>query len=221
MKRVVVSWSGGKDSALTLHRLKSAPDTEVVGLLTVFDGAEDRVVMTMIQRSLVRQQARLAGIPVREVNLPSHCDPGQYARLMWACTKEMVKNGVTHIAFGDVSATEVRSYREMNLKGTGLEPLFPLWGTPPDVLAQEMLELGMKIHVISVDPAKLDPALTGLPYDADFIQRLPEGVNRVGEMGEFHTFVSEGPMFSGRINVMPAQRFESEGYWYSELYPTP
>ncbi|MCA8912998.1 MAG: adenine nucleotide alpha hydrolase [Planctomycetes bacterium] len=219
MKRVCLSWSGGKDCAWALMRLRDDPDVEVVKLLTTLDNDYDRINMTTITRRLLRDQAGAVGLPVREVDLPSPCSNEEYASIMGKVTEGLKLKGITHVAFGDLYLQDVREYREKNLQGTGLEPLFPNWKLDTKQLSREMVDNGLKAYIVSVDEKKLTPDFVGREYDARFLDELPKGVDPCGENGEFHSFAFAGPMFHREISVQPGQRFERNGFWYADVYP--
>jgi uncharacterized protein (TIGR00290 family) len=200
-KRVLLSWSSGKDSAWTLHVLRQQPDVELVGLVTTFNEAADRVAMHAVRRELVEAQAESAGLPLFPVRLPWPCSNEIYERRMLDLLHEAGRQGVTHVAFGDLFLEEVRDYRIRLLAGTGLEPLFPLWGTPADTpaLARRMLDAGLRAVLTCVDPAQLDGRFVGRAFDAALLAELPPSVDPCGERGEFHTFTSYGPGFDAPV----------------------
>jgi uncharacterized protein (TIGR00290 family) len=219
MKRVLLSWSSGKDSAWTLHTLRRMPDVEVVGLLTTLNGAAERVAMHAVRRELLRLQAGAAGLPLREIDLPWPCSNEEYERLMGAACERAVADGVTHMAFGDLFLEDVRSYRESKLKGTGLEPLFPIWGRDTNDLAKEMIKAGLRAIITCVDPKQLAPSFVGREFGADFLRDLPESADPCGERGEFHTFVYAGPMFGAPLDVKVGERVERDGFQFADVLP--
>lgn len=219
MKRVLLSWSSGKDSAWTLHTLRQMPDVEVVGLLTTLNVAADRVAMHAVRRELLRMQAEAAGLPVREVDLPWPCSNEDYERLMADACAQAVADGVTHMAFGDLFLEDVRQYRIDKLKGTGLEPIFPIWGSPTKQLAHEMVESGLRAIITCVDPRQIDPSFVGREFNAEFLRDLPEGADPCGENGEFHSFVHAGPMFSTPVNIMRGEVVERDGFQFADVLP--
>ncbi|HEX4070806.1 MAG TPA: ATP-binding protein, partial [Planctomycetaceae bacterium] len=197
MKRVLLSWSSGKDSAWTLHVLKRDPSVTVVGLLTTFNESADRVAMHAVRHILVEAQARAAGLPLWPVMLPWPCSNDVYEARMQQAIERARQEGVTHIAFGDLFLEDIRAYREQKLAGTGIDPLFPIWTTQSETpqLAREMLAAGLRAVVTCVDPKQLDPRFVGRWFDGDLLAELPPGVDPCGERGEFHTFCYAGPMF--------------------------
>ena len=215
-KRVLLSWSSGKDSAWALHELRRTPGVEVVGLLTTLNEAFDRVAMHAVRRDLLRAQARAVGLPIREVMLPWPCTNEEYERRMSAATMQARADGVTHVAFGDLFLEDVRSYRESNLAGSGIEPLFPLWGRDTRRLAEEMIEGDLRAVLTCVDPRCLSPAFVGMAF-AEAVGRLPPTVDPCGERGEFHTFVYDGPMLRESLSVEVGERVERDGFCFADV----
>lgn len=199
--KVVVAWSSGKDSAWTLHRLRAQPEAEVVGLLTTFSELDDAVTMHGVPRSLARRQAEAAGLPVIEVFVPWPCPNAVYEQRMGDGVARIKAMGATHVAFGDLFLEDVRRWREERLAGSGLAPLFPLWGEATDRLAAEMIAGGLEAVLTCVDTQRLPPALAGRRFDRGLLGDLPAGVDPCGENGEFHSFVSAGPMLGATIPV--------------------
>src|SRR5579885_2026754 len=196
MKKVLLSWSSGKDSAWALYLLRQQPEIEVAGLLTTFHTAANRVAMHAVRRPLVEAQAESVRVPLWPVELPWPCSNAEYEEQMASACRRALEEGIRAVAFGDLFLEDIRSYRERQLAGSGLEPLFPLWGRPTALLGREMIQAGQKALITCVDPSKLDPAHAGREYDHDLLDGLPSSVDPCGENGEFHTFVYDGPVFS-------------------------
>ena len=211
MKRVALCWSSGKDSVWTLHVLKQLPGVEVVALITAFN-AEDRVAMHEVRRRLVEAQAECVRLPLWPVQLPWPCSNTVYEDRMSIAWQHAVEQNVTAVAFGDLFLQDIRDYREQQLYGTGLEPLFPLWRLPTANLAQEMIRSGVKAKITCVDPKRLDRSYAGRNFDADFVADLPAFVDPCGENGEFHTFVFDAPVFSKPIQVESGGITERDGF---------
>ena len=219
--RALLSWSSGKDAAWALHVLRQAGEVEVAGLLTTLNAASDRVAMHAVRRTLLEAQAEAAGLPLRQVPLPWPCSNGEYEAAMDGALAEARETwGVTHIAFGDLFLEEVRAYRERQLEGTGLTPLFPLWGKPTDALAQEMIAGGLEARLTCVDPNRLPPSFAGRAFDAALLYALPPDVDPCGEAGEFHTFAHAGPMFSRPISVTAGEVVTRDGFIFADLLPS-
>ncbi|HET8826792.1 MAG TPA: ATP-binding protein [Terriglobales bacterium] len=221
MKRVLLSWSSGKDSAWSLHLLRRTPEYDVVGLLTTFNGSADRVAMHGVRRSLVRAQAAAAGLPLWEVELPWPCSNEQYESAMKSACARAVQNGIECVAFGDLFLTDIRAYREKQLSGTGLEPLFPVWGIPTTSLAHEMMAAGLRAKLTCVDSKQIDPGFAGREFDAQLLSDLSASADPCGENGEFHSFVYAGPMFREPIPVEAGEIVQRGQFFYADLVPAP
>jgi uncharacterized protein (TIGR00290 family) len=189
MKRILLSWSSGKDSAWSLHVLRQRGEYEVAGLLTTFNEAADRVAMHAVRRDLVEQQAAAAGLPLWAVPLPWPCSNEQYESLMAQTCAKAVSEGIEGVAFGDLFLGDVRAYREKQMTGTGLQPIFPVWGRLTRALAEEMIAGGLRAKLTCVDTTKLDQSFAGREFDQSLLSALPAGVDPCGERGEFHSFV--------------------------------
>jgi len=217
MRNVLLSWSSGKDSAWALHLLSQRNDLRVAGLITTFNHAADRVAMHAVRRNLAEAQAARAGLPLWPVELPWPCSNAVYEELMAALCKRAVAEGIAAIAFGDLYLTDVRAYREKQLTGTGLEPLFPVWGIPTRQLAVDMIGAGVRAKLTCVDPSKLDKSYAGCEFDRKFIDSLPAGIDACGENGEFHTFVYDAPVFSNPIQVELGNIVERDGFVFADV----
>ncbi|HUO30006.1 MAG TPA: hypothetical protein VMU80_12370 [Bryobacteraceae bacterium] len=217
MKRVALSWSSGKDSAWTLHLLRRDPAVEVVALVTTLNEAFDRVAMHAVRRELLEAQAESAGLPLWTVPLPWPCSNEQYEARMRGLCARAVGEGVEAMAFGDLFLADIRAYREKQLAGTGLEPLFPLWQIPTAQLARDMIAAGLRAKITCVDPKVLSREFAGRDFDAAFLADLPPAVDPCGENGEFHSFVYEGPMFSKPIQLLTGEIVERDGFVFADL----
>ena len=219
MKRVLVSWSSGKDSAWTLHLLRRREDVEVVGLLTTINEAFDRVAMHGTRRALVEAQARAAGSPLWAIPLPWPCSNAEYeTRMRDACARAR-QQGIEAVAFGDLFLADVRRYRERQLSGTGLEPLFPLWGAPTAELAREMIAGGLRARIVCLDPRALPTRFAGREFDASLLAELPASVDPCGEKGEFHSFVYAGPMFREQVPIRAGEVVVRDSFVFADLEP--
>jgi len=219
--KVVLSWSSGKDSAWALHVLRQQPDLEVIGLLTTFNEAFDRVAMHAVRRELVEAQSMSVGLPLIPVLLPFPCTNEVYEQRMKTAIAKARTAGVTDIAFGDLFLEDIREYRIRLLKGTGVEPLFPIWTTADDTpaLARQMLDGGIRAILTCVDPKQFSERFVGRQYDADLLAELPAGVDPCGERGEFHTFCYRCPEFKSEIPVTTGEIVERDGFWFADLQP--
>lgn len=220
-QRVLLSWSSGKDSAWALHVLRQSGDVEVVGLVTTFNEAFGRVAMHAVRHELVQAQADAAGLPLWPVPLPWPCSNFEYENRMRVLLERARTAGVTAIAFGDLFLADIRAYRERQMAGTGIKPLFPIWATPHDTsrLAREMIAEGLRATLTCVDPRHLPRAFAGRNFDAQLLADLPPGVDPCGERGEFHTFCHAGPMFARPIPVRTGEVVEREGFVFADLVP--
>ncbi len=218
-KKVLLSWSSGKDSAWALHVLRRQADGDVVGLLTTFTEVFDRVAMHAVRRELVEAQARAAGLPLWPVELPWPCCNDLYESRMRSVLARAQDQGVTHIAFGDLYLQDVRAYRVRLLAETGLEALFPLWCSPEKTpaLARHMLAGGVRAVLTCVDPRQLDSKFAGRPFDEVLLAELPSPVDPCGERGEFHTFCWAGPMFDREIAVQRGEVVSRQGFCFADL----
>ena len=219
MKRVLVSWSSGKDSAWALHVLRQQPDVDVRALLTTFNEAAGRAAMHGVRADLVRAQAEAAGLPLWEIPLPWPCSNAEYEARMSAAVARARHAGFTHVAFGDLFLEDVRRYREDRMAGTGLEPLFPVWGRPTGELGREMVREGLRAILTCTDPRHIPRELAGRDYDERLFGDLPPEVDPCGERGEFHTFAWSGPMFRAPVAVERGVTVERDGFVFTDLLP--
>ena len=218
-ERAWVSWSSGKDSAFALAEAREDPSLEVVGLLTTLNRSADRVAMHAVRRELLLAQAAAVGLPVHQVDLPWPCGNEEYERLMTHALTAAQHAGVTRMVFGDLFLADVRAYRERALAGTGVEPVFPLWGRPTADLAGEMVDRGIRSTLTCVDPSQLDGGFAGRAFDRDLLAELPAGVDKCGENGEFHTFVHDGPGFAAPLEVRVCEVVERDGFVFADVLP--
>lgn len=218
-KRVLLSWSSGKDSAWALRALRARDDVTLCGLLTTLNADAERVAMHAVRERLLDMQAAAAGLPLTKVRIPNPCPNEAYEAAMASAMAQARADGITHVAFGDLFLEDVRRYREEKLAGTGIDPLFPIWGAETARLARDMVAAGLRARVTCVDPAQLDPAFVGREFDAAFLDDLPDGVDPCGENGEFHSFAWDGPMFSRPIPVLRGETVRRDGFVFADLAP--
>jgi uncharacterized protein (TIGR00290 family) len=219
MKKVLLSWSSGKDSAWMLYQLQQDKDIELVGLVTTVNQTHQRVAMHAVRVSLLEQQALAAGLPLHIINIPHPCSNQIYAQAMESFFESIHGQDVSHMAFGDLYLEDIRQYRIDSLKPTELKPLFPLWLKPTNELAQSMLQGGLKARITCVDPKRLPASFVGREYNQSFLDDLPEGIDPCGENGEFHSFVYDGPMFSKVIKITSGETVERDGFVFADLKP--
>ncbi len=198
MKRVIVSWSSGKDSALTLARMLESTDCKVVGLMTTYQADNGQVPIQTVPIEAVRAQASACGLPLLEVPLPGEPANGVYQQaIISALDSWHIKADA--LAFGDMYCNGIIEFRQGFLEPAGYQCLFPLMEQPPAELAREIIARGIQTFLCSVDCRQLDPGFCGREYDAGLLQELPEGIDPCGEVGEFHTFVYNAPYFNKQL----------------------
>jgi diphthamide synthase (EF-2-diphthine--ammonia ligase) len=218
--KVLLSWSSGKDSAWTLHLLRR-DGVNVAGLLTSLNESAARVSMHGVREDILRAQAAAAALPLRTIPLPWPCTNEIYEARLRTAVDAAVAEGFTHVAFGDLFLEDVRAYREDRLAGTGLTPLFPVWGLPTPALAREMIAAGLQARLSTIDPRVMPRPLIGAAFDASLLAALPPAVDPCGERGEFHTCVTAGPMFSRPLAITAGEIVEREGFLYGDLILSP
>jgi uncharacterized protein (TIGR00290 family) len=213
-----LSWSGGKDSALalwTLRRQLLAPEA----LITTVTESYERISMHGVRRELLARQAEALRVPLVEVLIPPSCVNEIYDARMAEAFAGAPLCEVEAVAFGDLFLEDVRAYREGRLAAAGKRGLFPLWGHDTAALAREFLDAGFEATLVCVDPRALDPAFAGRRYDERLLAELPPDVDPCGENGEFHTFVSAGPIFAGPIACVAGEIVERDGFVFCDLTP--
>jgi uncharacterized protein (TIGR00290 family) len=220
MKRILLSWSSGKDSAWCLHVLRQRNDFEIAGLLTTLNEEFDRVAMHGTRRSVLDAQARAADLPLWVIPLPWPCSNEIYeSRMLEACARAM-NDEIDAVAFGDLFLEDVRAYRVAQMKATGMEPLFPLWNIPTDQLAHEMIAGGLRSKLTCVDTKQLSAEFVGRDFDEELLSALPASVDPCGERGEFHTCVYDGPMFKAPIALQAGDKVMREQFSYADFAVT-
>ncbi len=217
--KTLLSWSSGKDSAWALHVLQSKPDTEVLGLFTTINEQFDRVSMHAVRTALLKLQALSAGLPLQLIPIPYPCSDAQYEDIMRMFVEQAKHQGVTRFAFGDLYLEDIRNYRESRLAGTGITPVFPLWGMPTADLSRDMIDGGLRAKITCVDPRCLSPGLVGSEYDRAFLEALPPDMDPCGENGEFHSFVYDGPMFHKPVSIRTGETLTRDGFVFMDMLP--
>jgi len=216
-RKTLVSWSSGKDCAWALHVLSQDPCIEVVGLFSTVNRVFDRVAMHGVRVDLLKGQAESVGMPLRIIWIPHPCDNDQYEAAMNGFIDEARAEGIECMAFGDLFLADVRRYRESRLSGTGITPLFPLWGAGTGELARRMVSQGVRARVTCVDSRFLPGDFVGREYDSSFLEEIPQTVDPCGERGEFHTFVFDGPMFLRPVEISVGERVERDGFVFADI----
>ena len=217
--KALIAWSSGKDSAWTLFEARRAGGYEIVGGLTTVTETFGRVSMHGVREELLRAQLDAAGLPAIIVQIPFPCPNEVYEQKMAAAMANARQAGITHIVFGDLFLEDVRAYRERQLAGSGITPVFPLWGRPTAALAHDMIDAGVEAHLSTVDLRKLPASFAGRRFDRALLAALPADADPCGENGEFHSFVSAGPMLSGKIAVKVGDTVERDGFAFADLLP--
>lgn len=219
---LILSWSGGKDSALALARLRETPAVEVVGLMTTVTEGYDRISIHGVRRSLLHAQAAALGLPVHEVVLQPQSSNDAYERATADALAQVRARWpeVRRLAFGDIFLEDVRQYRGTLVGSLGFGAVFPLWGEAPAELAQEVIGRGFRARLVCVDTQQLDASFAGRAYDAALLADLPPGTDPCGERGEFHTFVSDGDCFRVPVRYTVGEVvMRDERFAYCDLVP--
>jgi uncharacterized protein (TIGR00290 family) len=212
-----MSWSSGKDSAMALHVARAELALDVGSLLVTLNADADRIAMHAVRHALLDAQARALGLPVHVVEIPSPCPNEAYEAAMAAATAAAREQGADQMIFGDLFLEDVRTYREEHLAGTGLAPVFPLWGRPTDQLARDLLAAGVRAVLTCVDPRVVPAEFAGRAYDETLLAELPPGIDPCGEHGEFHTFVWDAPGFDAPIEIERGEIVERDGFVFCDI----
>ena len=211
-----IAWSGGKDSALALWALREQ-GIDPAALLTTVTADFDRVSMHGVRRSLLRVQAAATGLPLVEVEIPAACTNEEYERRMAEALALPELAGVEEMAFGDLFLEDIRAYRESRLAAAGRRACFPLWGSDTAALARRFAAAGFRAVLVCIDPRALDPAFAGRDYGEPLLADLPAGVDPCGENGEFHTFVTAGPVLAAPVACRRGEVVERDGFVFADL----
>jgi uncharacterized protein (TIGR00290 family) len=218
--KVILSWSGGKDSTLALHELRKTGSYEIAALLTTITHDYDRVCMHGVRSVLLEQQAKSLGLPLEKVFISKNASNEEYESKMRAVLEKHLTAGVRSVAFGDIFLEELREYREEKLSTMGMEALFPVWKRDTAELACTFIDLGFKAVVTCIDSNLLDSTFVGGAFDEQFLSTLPSTVDPCGENGEFHSFVYDGPIFQQRIlHTAGEVVLRENGFYYCDLIP--
>jgi uncharacterized protein (TIGR00290 family) len=218
MTKCLISWSSGKDSAWMVHVLRQS-GVELAGMLTTVNEVHQRVAMHAVRVELLQAQVDALGLPLWQIPIPSPCPNEVYERAMAAAVRRAVGEGFTHVAFGDLFLEDIRRYREERLAGTGLTPIFPLFGADTPALARAMVGAGLRARLTCVDPRVLDARFAGREFDAALLDELPPSVDPCGERGEFHSFAYAGPMFATAIPIASGEIVERDGFVFADVLP--
>jgi len=219
MQKLILSWSGGKDSAMSLYELRRNKQYEVVGLLTTVTSDYDRISMHGVRRILLEQQAESVGIPLRKILIPKTCTNEIYERLMAEEMEQLKREGIFHVAFGDIFLQDLKDYREQNLANAGMTGVFPIWKRDSRELVESFIYLGFKSIISTCDPRVIGQAFCGRVIDKRFLSELPVSVDPAGENGEFHSFTFNGPIFKQPVSFTVGEKVLRDGFWFCDLVP--
>lgn len=211
-EKVLMFWSGGKDSALALYELSQNPDYEVVGLITTFDRQTNRVPFHGIPDTLVLEQAKLLKLPLQRIFLSHEATNEEYIKQVSTILSMYAKRGIKTVAFGDINLQDVRDFKEKMIFDLDMKALFPLWGMDTKDVVAKFFQTGHKALVTSVIEDKLGYSFLACEFNQEYLNRLPEGIDHAGENGEFHTFVTFGPTFKMRVAFSKAIAVEEGPY---------
>lgn len=218
MRRALLSWSGGKDSSMSLLETRKSGEFEVVALLTTVTREFDRISMHGVRRELLEAQGKMLGLPVEKVWVSKGAGNKEYESQMMACLERYKGSGVDHVIFGDIFLEDIRKYREDRLKEMDMHGDFPLWGRNTADLARLFVDSGFRAIICTVDPRKLDRKYCGIEF-SEFVSKVPDGVDPCGENGEFHTFVYDGPIFESRIDARVGEAVLRDGFYFADIVP--
>lgn len=219
-RKTLISWSSGKDSAWALHMLRQDPNIEIVGLFCTVNKVFDRVTMHGVRSELLKQQAASVGQPLDIIEIPYPCNNDEYVAIMKAFIITVKEKGVECFAFGDLFLEHVRAYREALLQGTGIAPLFPIWGFSTKTLSRQMVSNGLKAVITCINADQLSKEYAGREYNESFLEDIPEGIDPCGENGEFHSFAFDGPMFQYPIKVISGETVHRDAAYFTDLLPS-
>ena len=215
--KAYVSWSSGKDAAWALHEARRAGLAEIAGLVTTVKERAGRVAMHNVREALLDAQAASLGLPLVKVRLPWPCPNDIYEARMAEATAALSAQGIRHLVFGDLFLEDIRTYRDAMLTRLGMAAIYPLWKRDTAALARDMIDGGLVAHLVAVDLKKLDSSFAGRRFDAALLAGLPAGIDPCGENGEFHTAVTNGPMFKTPIPVRIGCTVEKDGFAFADM----
>jgi uncharacterized protein (TIGR00290 family) len=216
-KKVLLSWSGGKDSSLALDRLRKSDNFEVAGLLTTVTEPYKRVSMHGVRQVLLTQQAKEIGLPLSKVIIVENTTEEEYRDQMRRAMLEAKNDGIDGVAFGDIALEDVKRYREENLAEVDMKAFFPIWGRDTHEMASIFIKQGFKAIVTCIDSRCLKKDFVGRIVDEQFLKELPNDVDPSGENGEFHTFVFEGPIFHRAVPIRRRGIEQRDPFYFCDL----
>ena len=220
-KKVIVAWSGGKDSAFALYEILKTTGFDVINLLTTMMQGEDRINIHSVRRVLLEQQATALGFPLEKTFIPKGASDKEYENALLKMLKRQRDNNVSSVVFGDIFLEDVKKYREQILAKAGVKGIYPLWQRDTKDLARKFINLGFKAIITSIDSNVLTKDFAGREYEKQFLSELPENVDPCGENGEFHSFVYDGPIFHERVFFKKGEIVLRENrFYYCDLLLT-
>ena len=219
MQKLVLSWSGGKDSAMSLYELRRSNQYEVVGLLTTVTSDYDRISMHGVRRVLLEQQAESVGVPLRKILIPMICSNEIYERLMADEMEQLKREDIFLIAFRDIFLQDLKDYRERNLAKAGMKGLFPIWKRDSRELVESFIKLRFKSIVTTCDPRVIGEEFCGRVINKQFLGDLPSDVDPAGENGEYHSFAFDGPIFRQPVHFTVGEKVLRDGFWFQDIVP--
>ena len=220
MEKVLFSWSGGKDSAMALSEILASRQYQVAALLTTVTEDYQRISMHGVRRVLLERQAESLGLPLEEIMISRRSSNDEYESKMAEALRRYQAQGASSVAFGDIFLEDLRVYREKNLAQLGMKGIFPIWRRDTGELIQSFIRLGFKAVTVCVDTRALGRRFVGRTIDEQFVSDLPEAVDVCGENGEYHSFVSEGPIFGKTISYRLGETVLRDGrFYYRDLIP--
>ena len=214
--KALIAWSSGKDSAWALYEARAAGDYDIVGALTTVTDTFGRVSMHGVREELLVAQLEAAALAAQIIRIPYPCSNEIYEARMATALAEAKTAGVSHLIFGDLFLEDVRAYREQKLAGTGISPVFPLWGRPTGALARDMIAAGVETYLVSIDLKQLPRKFAGRRFDEKLLADLPRAADPCGEKGEFHSFIAGGPMLARNIAIALGETIERDGFVYTD-----
>ena len=218
-RKTLLSWSSGKDSAWALHVLQQDPAIELSGLFTTVNKEFNRVAMHGVRVELLKRQAKHAGLPLHIIEIPYPCSNEEYESQMRQFVESALQDDIECFAFGDLFLEDVRQYRVDNLQGSGIDPIFPIWETPTDQLAQTMISSGVRAVITCVDSSQISGEFAGREFDQRLLDEMPLTADPCGENGEFHSFVYAGPMFNEKIGIEVGDIVDRDGFVFADVLP--
>ena len=219
MEKVIVSWSGGKDSALSLYEIQRSGKYQVVSLLTSINEYHDRVSMHGVRREMLERQAQALGLPLIKILLPRDCSEEEYESRLMDILSRVKSDGINQVVFGDIFLEWIKEYREKNLSKVGMTPILPIWGRATPELASSFISLGFKAVLTCVNTKMMPKSFLGRTFDEHLLAELPPGVDPGGENGEFHSFVFAGPIFRESIPYALGRTVSRDAYSFCDLLP--